>query len=70
MSSWLAYRKMRTTIDNRLKKYFKTDYVIESSPIIEKTKKQLTVYFKQEQDSFDIPLLFAGVSTKSLEYIN
>ena len=59
LADW-RYRKMRTSIDNRLQKYFKASYIEESSLIIEETKKQLNEYFDKTRTVFDIPLQFAG----------
>ncbi len=54
------YRKMRKTIDGRIKNYFSTDYIEENSELIEQTKAQLNEYFHKNRNSFDIPLVFAG----------
>jgi len=59
LADW-RYRKMRSTIDNRIKKSLKTDYTEETSAIIEKTKIQLIEYFNQQREQFDIDLLFVG----------
>lgn len=59
LADW-RYRKMRTTIDNRIKKGLKAEFIEETSPIIEKTKIQLNEYFKKERSKFDIDLLFVG----------
>lgn len=54
------YRKMRTSIDNRLQKALKAKYIEMSSPIIEETKAQLKQYFEGKRESFDIPLYLVG----------
>ncbi|MBC8320907.1 MAG: methylated-DNA--[protein]-cysteine S-methyltransferase [Bacteroidetes bacterium] len=54
------YRKMRFSIDNRLKSGLVTDFIEESSNIVEETKVQLTQYFNGERTEFDIPLLLIG----------
>lgn len=59
LADW-RYRKMRKTIDNRLKKVLKAVFVEESSPIIEKTKKQLNEYFTQERTTFSLELYLIG----------
>jgi len=59
LADW-SYRKMRTTIDKRLKKGLNAEYIEEKSPIIEETKIQLQQYFEGARESFDIPLLFVG----------
>ena len=54
------YRKMRTTVDNRLKKGLNAQFVEQNSDIIEETKKQLNEYFNIERKTFDIPILTVG----------
>jgi len=54
------YRKMRTRIDQRITKGLQTTYQEGSSEITEKTKQELTQYYKQERRDFSIPLLFVG----------
>ena len=54
------YRKNRDTIDNRIKKLLKANFVQESTPVIEECKQQLTEYFNHQRKSFDIPLLLLG----------
>ena len=59
LADW-RYRKMRDTIDNRIKKGLKAEFIEETSPIIEKTIIQLTEYFSKKRTAFDIDLLFVG----------
>lgn len=54
------YRKMRTTVDNRLKKGLNAQFVEQNSDIIEETKRQLNEYFNMERKTFDIPILTVG----------
>ncbi len=54
------YRKMRTSIDNRITKGLNAEFVEESSGIIELTKTQLSEYFEGKRNEFDIPLLLVG----------
>ena len=54
------YRRLRTTIDNRIQKGLKAEYVEKSSEVIEKTIKQIKEYFAHERKDFDIPLLMVG----------
>jgi len=56
----MKYRKMRTTIDSRIQKGLKAEYVEESSEIIDATIKQMKEYFAHERKDFDIPLLMVG----------
>jgi len=54
------YRKMRTTIDNRLQKGFDAMYVEQNDEILNETKKQLDEYFDMQRKKFDIPLITIG----------
>ncbi len=54
------YRKMRNTVDNRIKKYLMADFIENEDEIIKKTKKQVDEYLKGIRKEFDIPLLFLG----------
>lgn len=54
------YRKMRKSIDKRIKTGLNSDFIEESSDVIENTKAQLTEYFTDERKEFDVPLLFIG----------
>ncbi len=57
-----TYRKMRTTIDNRIKQGLKSEFHEGSTPIIEETILQLNEYFKNKRKVFTIPLLFVGTN--------
>jgi len=59
IADW-KYRKMRTTIDARIQKGLKAEYVEENSEVIEETIKQMKEYFAHERKDFDIPLLMVG----------
>ena len=54
------YRKMRTSIDNRIKKGLDSDFIEETSEVIQECKNQLTEYLEGTRESFDIPLLLIG----------
>lgn len=41
---------------HRLLRYMKADFKIETSPILDQTKKQLDEYFAGNRKIFDIPL--------------
>lgn len=60
------YRKMRTTIDNRIKKELKTDFVNENSTVIEETKVQLIEYINKSRSIFNIPLLLIGTDFQKI----
>jgi methylated-DNA-[protein]-cysteine S-methyltransferase len=54
------YRKMRTTVDNRIKKGLNADFVEQSDGVIEKTKEQIDEYLKGDRSKFDVPILMVG----------
>lgn len=54
------YRKMRTTVDNRIKKGLDAEFVEQDSEFLAKIRKQLDEYFDGDRKEFDIPLLMAG----------
>ncbi len=55
-----TYRKMRTTIDNRIKLGLNTEFSEGTSPVIEEAIVQLNAYFKNQCQTFSIPLLLIG----------
>lgn len=59
IADW-KYRRMRTTIDKRIQKGLKAEYVEQSSEVIEETIVQMKEYFANERKDFDIPLLMVG----------
>ncbi|MDX2432388.1 MAG: methylated-DNA--[protein]-cysteine S-methyltransferase [Bacteroides sp.] len=54
------YRKMRSSIDQRIQSGLQVGYVEEESDIIDRTRKQLAEYFAGERTLFDLPLLMLG----------
>ncbi len=54
------YRKMRNTVDNRIKKGLNADFVEAENNIITKTKIQIDKYLQGEIKEFDIPILMVG----------
>ncbi len=54
------YRKMRTSVDNRIKKYLETDFSLKEDEIIKETKKQIDEYLGGERQEFTLPLLLLG----------
>jgi len=54
------YRKMRTTVDNRLKKGFEAEFIEQDDAILKETRKQLDEYFNMQRKEFDIPLITVG----------
>ncbi len=54
------YRKMRTAVDKRIKKYLNADFVEYEDEIISKTKSQIDEYLGGKRQKFDIPILLLG----------
>lgn len=54
------YRKMRDTVDSRIQRGLKAEFVEKQSDVIEQTIDQLKQYFAKERTSFDLPLLLVG----------
>lgn len=54
------YRKMRTTIDNRITQGLDASFVQRDSVVLRETKKQLNEYFSHSRRLFSIPLLLVG----------
>lgn len=54
------YRKMRDTVDNRLKRGFDAIYVEQDDELLKETRKQLDQYFDMTRKEFDIPLITVG----------
>ncbi|SMN17408.1 Methylated-DNA--protein-cysteine methyltransferase [uncultured Candidatus Thioglobus sp.] len=54
------YRRMRTTVDNRIKSGLKAEFVEQNDEILENTRKQLDEYISGGRKKFDIPLLMVG----------
>lgn len=54
------YRKLRSTVDNRIQKSLNANYIYKKDELINETEKQLTEYFNQKRKIFDIPILFVG----------
>ena len=59
LCDWIDGRR-RASVDQRLQRILKTNYVEGSSDVIEKAKYQLDEYFLNKRREFDIPLLFVG----------
>jgi len=54
------YRRMRTTVDNRIKKGLNAEFTEEDNEILQKTREQLDEYLCGERKEFDIPILPVG----------
>lgn len=56
------YRKMRITVDNRLKKGLNAQFVEQDDDILKETRKQLDEYFDMKRTQFTIPLITVGTA--------
>lgn len=56
------YRKMRTAVDNRLKKGLDAVFVEQDDEILKETRKQLDEYFDMTRKKFDIPMITVGTA--------
>ncbi len=54
------YRKMRTSVDNRLKRMLNAEFIEGNNAVLEETKKQIDEYLNQQRTEFDIPILLLG----------
>ena len=54
------YRKMRKTVDNRIKNGLNAEFVENNNKILEKTRIQIDEYLSGDRKEFDIPLLMVG----------
>lgn len=54
------YRKMRASIDRRIRDYYGLEFREENSPVTEAAAAQLEEYFRGERRDFAIPLSTAG----------
>lgn len=56
------YRKMRKTVDDRIKKGLNAEFVEQDDEILQKTRVQLDEYFNMQRREFDIPILMVGTN--------
>lgn len=54
------YRKMRKTVDNRIKKTLNAEFIEKDDELLKETRKQLNEYFDMKRREFDIPILMLG----------
>ena len=54
------YRKMRESVDKRLKKALNAEYTEEDNDVLIQTRKELDEYLKGERREFTVPLLMLG----------
>lgn len=61
IADW-RYRRMRSTIDARIRTALHAEFIEQSSPILVETIKQLDAYFNDGLSEFDIPLQLVGTN--------
>ena len=54
------YRRMRSTVDNRIKKELNAEYFERDNNILKETRKQLDDYLTGKRVEFEIPILMVG----------
>ena len=54
------YRRMRTSVDNRLKKALNAEFIEQDTVILKETRKQIDEYLIGERLEFTIPILMVG----------
>jgi methylated-DNA-[protein]-cysteine S-methyltransferase len=54
------YRRMRKTVDSRIKKGLNADYIEQDDRVLQETKNQFDEYLSGERKEFDIPVLMVG----------
>ena len=54
------YRRMRNTVDSRIKNGLKAEFVAQDDEILKITRMQLDEYLNGERKKFDIPLVMVG----------
>lgn len=60
------YRKMRSSIDNRIINNLKAELIEQSTDLIELTKFQLNEYFSKKRNLFELPILMIGTDFQKL----
>ncbi len=56
------YRRMRTSVDRRIRSLLKAEFIEQQDPVIEKVKKELDAYLAGEKRKFDVPIIMLGTS--------
>jgi len=59
LADW-RYRKMRESIDNRIQKGLKAEYVEADTEVLEQARQEFLEYFDYKRKTFDTPLLMVG----------
>jgi len=54
------YRKMRNSVDKRIKQGLNADFIERDDDILQKTRQQIDEYLSAHRKQFDIPILMVG----------
>ena len=54
------YRKMRDSVDTRMKKLLNAEYIEKDNAVLKETRKQLDEYFAMKRKKFELPFLMVG----------
>ena len=54
------YRKMRDSVDARMKKLLQAEYIEKDDEVLQETRRQLDAYFDMRRKKFELPLLMVG----------
>ena len=54
------YRRMRTSVDNRLKRELNAEYLEQDTSVLKETRKQIDAYLIGERVEFTIPIVMVG----------
>lgn len=54
------YRRMRTSVDNRLKRALNAEFVEKDTDVLKETRKQIDEYLNGKRLEFTIPILMVG----------
>lgn len=54
------YRRMRNTIDNRIKNGLNSEFTLANNSLLDRTRSQLSEYFAGDRHQFNLPLLMVG----------
>ncbi len=54
------YRKIRNTVDKRVKKGLQANFIEQENTIIQETKQQIDAYLQGKRKRFDIPFRIVG----------
>lgn len=54
------YRRMRTTVDSRLRRQLNAEYIEQDTNVLKETRKQIDEYLIGERVEFEIPIIMVG----------